>query len=47
MVVRRLLKQISKNYVNQQVMYLLVSFSNSDLSLCFEQRFVGEGLDPP
>ena len=33
MEVRRLLKQISKNYVNQQVMYLLVSFSNSNLSL--------------
>jgi hypothetical protein len=50
MVVRRLLKQISKNYVNQQVMYLLVSFSNSSLSLClysgsrgaFYMRPIGE-----
>ena len=32
MEVRLLLRQISKNYVNQQVVCLLVSFSNSDLS---------------
>ena len=33
MEVRRLPKQISKNYVNQQAQHLLVSFSNFDLSL--------------